>query len=235
MRTIAIGDIHGCLDALRGLIALIAPSPDDQLIFLGDYIDRGPDSKGVINYLLELSQRCQTVFLLGNHEIMFRSVLIGATTEFWLQVGGQETLDSYGGALDSVPSKHIAFLNSLKLFYESEECIFVHANYEPDKPMAEQNELIACWTHITEAFPVPHCSGKHVFVGHTPQISGEVASFGNLTCIDTYCVGGKWLSAIDVSTGKIWQVSPTGDVRPDAVQTESSPSLWGNMKKRLFG
>lgn len=223
MRTIAVGDIHGCLTALEELLAAVDPAPEDRLVFLGDYVDRGPDSRGVIEFLLALRQRCQVICLLGNHEIMFRGALAGFETDLWLQVGGQETLESYGGALANVPQSHHEFLLGLPLFFESDEHIFVHANYDPQLPMEQQSEVLACWEHINFLAPGPHCSGKPVFVGHTPQLNGEVATLGDLTCIDTHCVGGMWLTAIDVHTRQVWQVSPSGQQR---VPTSSPKASW---------
>ena len=213
MRTIAVGDVHGCAKALERLIGEIEPGVDDRLIFLGDYVDRGPDSKAVIEQLLGLKGRCETVFLLGNHEIMLRSLLAGPLPETWLQLGGQETLDSYGGSLRLMPRAHVDFLLSLLPYFETETALFVHASYDARLPLAEQTEEMLYWEHLSAVVPERHCSGKHVFVGHTPQTNGEVARFGHLTCLDTYCFGGGWLTAMDVGTGEIWQTSATGELR----------------------
>lgn len=95
-RTIAIGDIHGCSTALIGLLAAIDPEPDDTIVTLGDYIDRGIDSRGVLDRLLELSRRSRLVSLLGNHEEMLLDALQEqAGYDFWINCGGIATLDSY--------------------------------------------------------------------------------------------------------------------------------------------
>ncbi len=213
MRTIAIGDIHGCLAALDGLIQEIKPESHDRLIFLGDYIDRGPDSKGVIDRLLELRKSCEAICLLGNHEIIFRSILGGLPAETWLGLGGQQTLTSYGGALERVPVSHWEFLYGLLPYYETEKEIYLHANYDACLPLSEQSEQMLFWEHLSKSVPQRHCSGKHVVVGHTPQPNFEIGYFGHLTCIDTCCFGGGWLTAIEVSTNKVWQVSQEGRVR----------------------
>ncbi len=212
MRTIAIGDIHGCLRALEGLVAAIEPTESDRLIFLGDYVDRGPHSKGVIDLLLELRKRCQMVCLLGNHEVMLRLVLNGPITQEWLQLGGSETLASYGGSLKNMPGAHVDFLFSLRPYYETESAVFVHANYDAELAMQDQPEELLYWEHLG-VLPGPHRSGKKVFVGHTPQISGEVGDFGYLKCLDTFCFGGGWLTAMEVDQGCLWQVSKTGKLR----------------------
>ena len=213
MRTIAIGDIHGCSKALDGLIDQIKPKEHDQLIFLGDYVDRGPDSSGVIERLIALQTRGRAICLSGNHEIIFRSVLGGLPAETWLEFGGRQTLMSYGGTMECVPKTHLEFLYSLSPYYETEHYLFVHANYNSTLPLAEQTEQMLFWEHLGEKLPAPHCSGKHVFLGHTPQANFEIGYFGHFTCIDTYCFGGGWLTGVDVESGEIWQVSQKGKIR----------------------
>src|SRR5262245_13321258 len=97
-RVIAIGDIHGCAVALRKLIEVLAPEPDDTLVVLGDCVDRGPDSRGVIEQLLALREDCQLVPILGNHEEMMLNYIDGRPQpDDWLQVGGAATVESYRG------------------------------------------------------------------------------------------------------------------------------------------
>src|SRR5262249_30858987 len=97
MRTIAIGDIHGCLRALDLLLEVIQPRPDDVLITLGDYVDRGPDSRGVLDRLIELQSQCKLIALKGNHDIMMmRGRDDFAAYEDWTHCGGKATLQSYG-------------------------------------------------------------------------------------------------------------------------------------------
>ena len=213
MRTIAVGDIHGCAKALRSLLEALQPTPEDCIVFLGDYVDRGPDSKGVISQLLELRERCQTVFLLGNHEIMFRGALRGLEPELWLDNGGRQTVTSYGGRLDYVSRDHIEFLENCLPYFETDKHIFVHANLSEDLPLREQTEHTLFWEHLSARIPGPHHSGKHVFCGHTPQPYGAVGSFGHLTCLDTGCVGGYWLTALDVDSREMWQVSREGHLK----------------------
>ena len=96
-RTIAIGDIHGCASALRKLAAEIQPTPSDTLVTLGDYIDRGPDSRGVLDLLIELKHHCRLVPLLGNHEQMLFSARASQTMcRQWQRFGGDATLRSSG-------------------------------------------------------------------------------------------------------------------------------------------
>ncbi len=229
MRTIAIGDIHGCSKALQGILDAIAPTRQDRLIFLGDYVDRGPDSKGVMQQLIELQDVCEPVFLLGNHEIMFRGALRGLDPALWLQQGGAQTLTSYGGLLSGVPAAHRDFLEQCLPHYETSLDLFVHANFLPDLPLTEQPEATLFWEHLSDRWPLPHISGKHVFCGHTPQRRGEIGFYDYFTCLDTYCFGGQWLSAIDIESKETWQASREGHLRQD---WRIVRQLWG--KWRFF-
>jgi serine/threonine protein phosphatase 1 len=211
-RTIAIGDIHGCDKALAAVLRAIEPGPDDTIIPLGDFIDRGPDSRGVIDRLIALGGQCRVIPLLGNHEVMMLQAIDG-NDEFWSDCGGRETIDSYGGDLKNVPEQHERFLHRLRLYYENREHIFVHANYDDQLPMERQPTHVALWCHLTEWQPPTHRSGKTVFVGHTPQRDGEVLDLGHLVCLDTFVVGGGYLTAMEVNTRKVWQADREGRVR----------------------
>jgi serine/threonine protein phosphatase 1 len=212
-RTIAIGDIHGCSRALDKLLEVISPGPDDALITLGDYVDRGPDSRGVLDRLVSLVDQCVMVPLLGNHEILLLESLTNPHTyEFWQQCGGQETLASYGGQLDNIPPEHLVFLRGLRPFFETPTHMFVHANYDPDRPLHETSPTQLFWEHDA-LNPRPHRSGKQVIVGHTPQPNGEILNLGHLICLDTYCFGGQWLSALDVDSRQFWQTNEQGELR----------------------
>ncbi|TWT81858.1 Serine/threonine-protein phosphatase 2 [Planctomycetes bacterium CA13] len=214
MRKFVIGDIHGCSKALRTLIETIDPTCGDELIFLGDYIDRGPDSKDVIDQLIALHSRCRVVALRGNHEIMLMGVVTaGLDSAIWSQSGGQTTIASYGGSIEKIPEKHLAFFRSLRAYYETDEAIFVHASYSPDESMPSQDDSIRYWNHLNYPYPAPHFSGKRVYVGHTPQAHGDVLNLGHLVCIDTYCFGGGYLTAVELTGNDMIQVDLHGHVR----------------------
>ena len=215
-RIIAIGDVHGCSQALRALIEAIAPSSEDTLVTLGDYVDRGPDSRDVVCQLLELRHRCQLVPLMGNHEIMMLSVLNGdLESHIWQRYGGAETLASYNGQLDEIDSEHHEFLAECRHFHESDTHIFMHANYVADLELTDQPDNILFWTHISSTLPPRHRSGKTAIVGHTPQLEGDVLDMGHLLCIDTCCFAGGWLTALDTTTGKVWQADQVGRLREE--------------------
>lgn len=213
-RTIAIGDIHGCALALEALIEAIAPTRKDVIVPLGDYVDRGPDSSGVIDLLIKLVERCHVVPLLGNHEAMLiESHVSRDCFDFWQRCGGGETLASYGGSLSRIPPMHLAFFQGCHRFYETDSHFMVHANYDPILPLDEQPDRLLLWEHVVYTLPPRHQSGKTAIVGHTPQSSGEILDLDHLIGIDTYCVGGGWLTALEINTGQVWQADREGRLR----------------------
>jgi serine/threonine protein phosphatase 1 len=214
-RTIAIGDIHGCSAALDALLEAIRPRLDDTIVALGDYINRGPDSKGVIERLIKLSHQCRLVPLLGNHDHMLLAARSGLHTMNWIRMGGLATLQSYGTVfeLNLIPDDHIKFLKSCLDYYETDTHIFVHANYEPHLPMTEQTAPTLRWKPLRNSIPEPHASGKTVIVGHTSQKSGEILDLGHVKCIDTCCYGRGWLTALDVHAEEVWQAGIEGNMR----------------------
>ena len=213
-RTIAIGDIHGCSRALRAIMEAIQPAADDTLVLLGDYVDRGPDSRGVLDFVLDLERVCRIVPLLGNHELMLLDALQNLSVIGpWLECGGDATVRSYDGQLSNIPREHLAFLGRCKRYYEAPTHFFVHANYAADMPLDEQPDFLLFWEHLNFHIPAPHINGKHAIVGHTAQKTGEILDLGHVVCLDTYCHGGGWLSAMDVETGQFWQADRHGGVR----------------------
>src|SRR5262249_40976461 len=215
-------DIHGCRDALRALLDAIQPQADDLLITLGDHIDRGPDSRGVLELLIALSRRCRLVSLMGNHEEILLEVLGDkAGLRRWLECGGADTLRSYGwrqggprrAVRDWVPMPHQEFIARCRPYHETPGHIFLHAGFVPELPLEQQPAEALRWRVTDAAVAVPHPSGQVVVVGHTPPHSGEVLGLGFLICIDTNCGRGGWLTALDVLAGKTWQASRMGRLR----------------------
>jgi len=213
-RTIAIGDIHGCSAALRAIVEAIGPAVDDTIVTLGDYVDRGPDSRGVLDFLLELATRCRLIPLLGNHELMLLDAIqnprvIGP----WFECGGEATVRSYGGKLGNIPPEHLDFIRRCKRYYEIATHFFVHANYAADIPLDEQPDYLLFWEHLHFHVPPPHENGKLAIVGHTSQKNREILDLGHIVCIDTFCHGGGWLTAMDAQSGQIWQADRNGKLR----------------------
>lgn len=217
-RLIAIGDVHGCAAAVDSLLLQIKPTANDRLVMLGDYVDRGPNSRGVIERLIELRDQCHLVTLMGNHEEMMLRVLKGeAPANWWLRYGGVETLDSYDftGDLAAVPPEHVAFVEACEPYYATDDFFFVHANYVAGELLADQPAEALRWQSLAEHFPEPHHSGRIAIVGHTSQKSGEVLNAGHLRCLDTYCYGGGWLTAMEVRTQQVWQAKADGTLREE--------------------
>lgn len=215
-RLIAIGDIHGCTQALDAILAVVSLQAEDTFVAMGDYVDRGPDSKGVIDRLIALKSQCNLVPLFGNHEEMMLDVVRDGQPPYrWLQYGGVETLDSYhfAGDMDVISKEHREFFASLLDYYETDEHFFVHANYDPQLALAQQPRQLLRWQKLTDSTPAPHLSGKRAVVGHTHDRGGEIFDIGHLICLDTYCYGGGWLTALDMNSGEIWQSNMAGELR----------------------
>lgn len=213
-RTIAIADIHGCSIVLEALIDLVCPHAGDTVITLGEYVDRGVDSKGVLDFLIGLADRCILVPLLGNHDEMMLHARDGrGDFRFWLNCGGDAALDSYGSttSLELIPAAHFRFLERCLVFFETDDNFFVRANYRPELPLARQDGETLRWLSLRDFTPAPHCSGKLAVMGHTPQ--PEVLDIGHLTCIDTGCGTGGWLTAMELPHRRVWQVDEKGRIR----------------------
>jgi serine/threonine protein phosphatase 1 len=218
-RTLAIGDIHGCLTALDTLLGFVQPQPDDQLVFLGDYVDRGPDSKGVLNRLVELRRTGRVVCLRGNHEVMMAIAGDGREVRFWLACGGQEAMESYAlpngiWFIEDVPEEHWQFIREICVdWYETGTHIFVHANLHPELPLAKQTTDWLHWQALNSTWHKPYCSGKTMICGHTEQRSGNPLVLERAICIDTWAYGDGWLTCLDVNTGEYWQANEVGQTR----------------------
>lgn len=199
-RLLAIGDIHGCLEQLVDLIAIVEPTGDEQIVFLGDYIDRGPKSCGVIDFLLAFSERFpKTVFLKGNHEAMFLDFLHGRNPIPFLMNGGEKTLESYRADESlRISRAHLEFFENLRLFYETENFIFVHAGLRPSVSLEAQQEEDILWIR-NDFLSSPFDWGKTVVFGHTPF--GEPLWEEGRVGIDTGAVYGGRLACCDVERG----------------------------------
>ena len=221
MALYAIGDIHGCLRALQTIFEHAPIKEQDQVVFLGDYVDRGPDVKGVFDWLLANQNTYRFEYLLGNHEIMMRTAR-GDDEQFnwWQMFGGRETLESYDLADDpnwaeKVDPEHWRFMDDCKPYLEVGEYIFVHGGLEPGVALADQNMHHLYWKKY-EA-PVMYHPEKTVICGHTSRKNGEIAHFGHTTCIDTFAHGGQWLTCLNVETGEYWQANQQADIKIGAL------------------
>ncbi len=222
MRRLVIGDIHGCSQVLDLLLAQVQPTPEDQLITLGDYVDRGPDSRGVLDRLIRLREQLPTVHLRGNHEVMMLEARdLYGHVRHWLNSGGRETLQSYANGrghvlLDDVPKAHWDFLRQVCVdWHETDQHFFVHANAYPDVPLAEQPNYMLQWERLGKTRP--HISGKIMVCGHTPQSSGLPLNRGHAICLDTGVYRGGWLTCLDVLSGRFWQANLQGEHRTSQI------------------
>jgi serine/threonine protein phosphatase 1 len=229
-RVIVIGDLHGYREPLARLLDKMEVRNEDLVVFIGDYIDRGPDSRALVDKLIEFgSSREYTVFLKGNHEDM----LLGAIgmpaliqdVATWFHNGGVQTLASYGAEegeivslpgirdpderrkrlLSYIPESHVAFFAALELFVETENYFICHAGVSPYSTIEEgkKNIFDLLWMRDHLYADTPEWE-KTVVCGHTPQ--SKVLVREKLICIDTGLYYYGKLSAIDLLSGKIFQV-----------------------------
>lgn len=220
-RLLAIGDIHGHSKAFTHLLNVIKPTGDDVLVLLGDYVNRGPDSSGVIEVILGLQQKTQLICLRGNHEQMMLNALESQEAfDFWCQCGGDQTLRSYGcDEVKSIPAPVFDFLRSTVLYHETPRSIFVHANVDYGAPMEYQCASTLLWRHIE--YPPYHYSGKLIICGHTPQATGLPAHFGSAVCIDTDVCRSGWLTCYEPLKNRYWQCNAAGKRRADILLPEA--------------
>jgi serine/threonine protein phosphatase 1 len=212
VKTLIIGDIHGCLDMLKRLMSKLEWNPSaDRLIFIGDYIDRGHDAKGVIDYILRLKRDCHKVeCLIGNHERMFLDYLSGVDVKSFILNGGLSTLRSYKEnrrRLENplVPPSHLDFLSSLSLMVELDEYYVVHAGFRPKVRIEQQDPFDMVW--IREEFIYSDYDfGKPVIFGHTPFYTPLVLD--NKVGIDTGAVYGNRLTCLELPEKRFHSVGP---------------------------
>ncbi|MBK98201.1 MAG: metallophosphoesterase [Balneola sp.] len=191
---VAIGDIHGCIKSLEVLMAdLLAQFGTNRIyVFLGDYVDRGPHSKEVIDYLIALERDYSCVFLRGNHDAMLLNYIKDKTWLKWFENGGTATMESYRKALgkEQIPLEHLRFFTSTRLFYDTPEYFFVHGGPPIDRPISDsiQNESLYSsflWStdHLNSTY---NQWEKTVIFGHSP-VRSPIQGV-NMIGIDTGCV-----------------------------------------------
>jgi serine/threonine protein phosphatase 1 len=199
----AIGDIHGCLESLERLLDKINPDIAlDRLLFVGDYIDRGPRSKEVVDYVIRLKNQAppgQVICLKGNHEAMFLDFLAGGPAEMFILNGGRATVEQYWGDAWvnrdglALPPDHAQFFQDLELYYETPDYLFVHGGLKPGVPLAEQVEDDLLWIR-GEFIASQEDFGRRVIFGHTPF--KQPLLMPNKIGIDTGAVYGNFLTAL---------------------------------------
>ena len=220
MRTLAIGDVHGCLTALETLLGVVRLKSDDHLIMLGDYVDRGPDTRGVLDRVIRQRLTGQAETIRGKLELMMVAAGQDQTSQrFWLQCGGREAIESYAlpgrpATLRDVPPDHWHFLTQNCIdWYETDTHIFVHACVRHDLPMERQETRHLQWDNLDPAAFKPHFSGKTMVCGHTEQRGGLPLVIPGAVGIDTWAYAGGWLTCLCVETGEYWQANEQGEAR----------------------
>lgn len=180
MRTLAISDIHGCYLSFRKMIEeVLVLETSDKLVLCGDFIDRGPDVRGLIDYIMALQkQGFQIETLKGNHEVFLLNALAGrnAQTPIWLKHGGKATLASYGVKhAPQIPLEHIQFFENLKLTAEIDEYIFVHAAVGTGGLPPLKDERAILWTrNWYPDLDYDWLGDRYIIHGHTPQPDFEI-------------------------------------------------------------
>ena len=235
-RTLAIGDIHGSLKALVQLLERAGISPDDELIFLGDYVDGWSDSANVVSYLIELSRQNSCIFIRGNHDdLTHRWLKTGELNDQWLQHGGQSSINAYRKFSERVKKDHIRFFDQMLNYYiDKENRLFVHAGFTNLKgPEAEYNNIPFYWDRTLWEmvlaldpdlkredlrYPKRLQLFKEIFIGHTPvtRIESSVpVNKANVWNIDTGAAFKGKLSMIDVNSHEIFQSDPVWELYPE--------------------
>ena len=228
-RVLAIGDVHGMYQKLIKLMDKIRFNPDeDLLIFLGDYIDRGPDPGRCLQYIFALQQQYPDVVvcLMGNHEVMMSSYFMQKRGSYnnlivdyagsWLDNGGLETLKQLDEMDADTREELLQWVMNLPVKYQYQDYFFCHAGVDPDVPLAVQNEFDMLWRR--QQWWEQYKGEETLVVGHTPvqkvmKLTGKerrtpkplfLANHVIMCDTGAYMSGGK-LSCVDVLAGKVWQ------------------------------
>lgn len=217
-RLLAIGDVHGHAVALDALLSAVQPDPGDCLVFLGDYVHRGPDTKSVLDCLIRIDATLNAVFLRGNHDAVLLQAWQGKIDILrWEYVAGEPALTGYKNAgmenpFRAVPESHWHFLENIcRDYWETGDYIFAHGGVPPSQNPSQVDTDYLHWVKLDAA--LPHDSGRTVVCGHSSQSSGEIADLGHTICIDTAISKEKWLTCLALDSWEYWQTNPDGNLR----------------------
>ncbi|ANU15247.1 Serine/threonine protein phosphatase [Planococcus halocryophilus Or1] len=219
-RLLAISDIHGELELFNELLEKVEyDAAVDQLILLGDYVDRGPNSKRVLDRVMELKKQ-GAIVLRGNHDQMMLEAADGepGAKENWVRNGGLATLQSYGSSIQNttlpvseVFREHVEFIQEMDHYYETDDYIFVHAGVQPGVPPQETDPYLLIW--IRQEFHAGYSGNKTVIFGHTPTFvlrgtKNYDVYFGNnqIIGIDGGAVYGGQLNCLELPSRKVYSV-----------------------------
>lgn len=214
-RRIVIGDVHGHYDTLMNLMEAIAPTKEDMVYFLGDLIDRGPQSAQVVDFVKESPYIC----VLGNHEQMLLDILgdgevYGPALQAWLYSGGHSTINSYGDK--GVRQDHIEWMRTLPTYLDLGDTWLVHAGIHPRIPIEKQTSEQFCWIRDEfHSMHQPYFPDKLIITGHTITFTlpgvlpGKIAQGRGWLDIDTgaYHPKSGWMTALDLTNSLVYQVN----------------------------
>jgi len=238
MRTLAVGDIHGGLQGLIQVLERANLSSDDELIFLGDYVDGWSEAAQVIQHLIELSKTNTCVFIKGNHDIWCEQWLaFGTVNDVWYKNGGKETIESYDGFSKEEKLMHLDFFEAMTLYHlDSENRLFLHAGFTSmhgvERELHKENFYFdrTLWEMAltmdnrigkdSKIYPNRLKHYSEIYIGHTPTINfgnDKPMNAANVWNVDTGATFTGKLSAIDIDTKEIFQSDKVMDLYPDEV------------------
>ncbi|WP_424492650.1 metallophosphoesterase family protein [Salinimicrobium sp. GXAS 041] len=235
-RVLAIGDIHGGLRALIQLMERAEITPQDRLIFLGDYVDGWSDSANVVSYLIELAKQNTCIFLRGNHDdLTHRWLKTGELNDKWLQHGGQSSIDAYRKFTNKEKEEHIEFYDQMLNYYiDKQNRLFVHAGFTNQKgPEQEYTPTPFYWDRTLwemalslnpnlkpeeDIFPKRLSLFEEIFIGHTPVTrigKTKPVNAANVWNIDTGAAFKGRISVINIDTKEVIQSDPVCELYPE--------------------
>lgn len=212
-RRIVIGDVHGHYNGLMGLLEAISPDKEDEIYFIGDLIDRGPQSSKVVEFVKNNADGC----ILGNHEQMLIDVVSGGemaaqVQQSWLYSGGYATITSYPDA--TIPEEHLEWMKNLPIYLDLGDVLLVHAGVDPKMPLEAQTSDQLCWVRDEfHSMETPYFSDKLIVIGHTITftlpgvVPGKIAQGQGWIDIDTgaYHPKSGWLTGFDITNNQVYQ------------------------------
>ncbi|MBP6237401.1 MAG: serine/threonine protein phosphatase [Saprospiraceae bacterium] len=235
-RTLVVGDIHGGLKALNQVLERTSLKNDDQLIFLGDYVDGWSQSAQVLDFLLQLKQKQACVFIKGNHDVWGEKWLRnGEKEDIWLANGGRETINSYIGHTEGEKLRHLDFLEQMPYYHiDQQDRLFIHAGFTSmHGPTHEFYNTNFSWDRTlweTALALDPLMAGENIFypkrfrlyseiyIGHTPTVNYFITTpmhRANVWNVDTGAAFGGPLTILDVDSKLYWQSDQLPELYPD--------------------
>ncbi|HCM34874.1 metallophosphoesterase family protein [Chryseobacterium sp.] len=235
-RTLVIGDIHGGFKALQQIFERAEVTPNDKLIFLGDYVDGWSESSRIIQFLIDLSQKQECIFIKGNHDAWCEDWLaLGQNPDMWLFNGGKSTVESYAEYEQEELDNHLEFFQRMKSYHvDDQNRLFIHAGYAsmhgPEKEVYSSNyrwdrtlweTAVAMDKKLernSELYPKRLLLFREIFIGHTPTLdigSKIPTNKANVWNMDTGAAFTGSLSIMDIDTREFWQSDPLPSLYPD--------------------